>query len=249
MPSFRAYAAPLCISALATAAVLTGCASRRFSSQAPPGVSLAGDWKLDPSRSDDLGRALTELRAQDEKRSLEMRRRQTGGMTQEGEGPEGQEGPEGGERPEHGGRGSQRAAGGRGANPGEEAGVGRGPHVSAADELLSSVPQGDYLRITAGANAFTVTAGASSDQYTPGMESEISAQQGEATQISGWKGADYVIDTRPQWGAEIIQSYGLTKDGKLSMTVRLTGRGIKFAFTRLYERTTRAPLLAPPTND
>ncbi|MGH2520117.1 MAG: hypothetical protein ACRDF8_09965, partial [Chloroflexota bacterium] len=123
------------------------------------------------------------------------------------------------------------------------------PHVSALDELMSNVPQGDYLRISVGAGTFTVTSGASSNQYTSGLESDISAQQGDAQQISGWKGAGYVIDTRPQWGAQIIQSYSLTQDGRLAMKLSLSGSGIHFTFTRLYDRTTRVAPLTPPTTN
>jgi hypothetical protein len=114
---------------------------------------------------------------------------------------------------------------------------------------MSSVPRGDYLRIQVSPSAFTVNSGVSSDEYTPGLVSEISAAQGDAQQISGWKGADYVIDTRPQWGAEIIQSYTLTKDGRLAVTVRLSGERTRFRFTRVYDRTTRVAPLAPPTNN
>ena len=114
---------------------------------------------------------------------------------------------------------------------------------------MSSVPRGDYLRITVGPNAFIVTSGDSADQYTPGLVSDISAEQGDAQQISGWKGTGYVIDTKPQWGPEIIQTYGLSTAGGLTMTVRLTGGRTKLTFTRVYARTTRVTPLAPPTNN
>ena len=89
--------------------------------------------------------------------------------------------------------------------------------------------------------------GDSTDEYTAGVESDISAVQGDAQQFTGWKGTDYVIDTRPQLGAEIIQTFSLTKDGTLSMTVRLSGNHIRFTFTRIYDRTTGVTPLAPPT--
>ncbi|MBW4053268.1 MAG: hypothetical protein HIU85_17765 [Proteobacteria bacterium] len=232
MSSLRASAVPLCIAALAAASLLSGCASRRLSSRAPPGVHFAGDWKLDSSRSDDLGRAIAQLRAQDSKLALE-RRRAAARAAEAGEGGEG-------------GRGE-----GAGAGPGagEQINIGPGPHVSGADELMANVPQGSYLRITASPDSLTVTSGDASNQYTPGLESAVSAQQGDAQQISGWKGAEFVIDTQPQWGPEIIQSYGLTKDGRLRVTVRLTGGGTNFTFTSIYDRTTHVSPLAPPTND
>lgn len=232
MPSFRATAVSVCFTALAATALLGGCASSRLSSQAPAGVHLAGDWKLDGARSDDLGRAIAQLRAHDRKLAHERRR-------EAARAAEAQEGPEGGRR--------------EGAGPdqgsGEAFNIGPGPQVSASDELIANVPQGSYLRIAVGPDSFTVTSGDSSTRYTPGLPTDISAQQGDAQQIAGWRGADFVIDTRPQWGPRIIQSYGLTKDGRLRMTVRLTGGGTKFTFTSIYDRTTRVSPLTPPTND
>lgn len=227
------------------AAVASGCASGGLSSEPPPGAGLAGDWKLDTARSDDLGKAVEQLRAQDKAAH----------------------GRPSGEQPGFGSDGARRHKGGRapGGQPGGEAGQGESssgpesgeqgvdtgatPNSSPVAELMSSVPRGDYLRITTSPSAFTVTSGDSSDQYTPGLESEISAEQGDATQISGWKGADYVIDTKPQWGPEIVQSYSLAKDGSLAVTMRLSGRGTKLTFTRVYERTKRVAPLAPPTNN
>ncbi len=104
------------------------------------------------------------------------------------------------------------------------------PRTSAVDELMSNVPQGDYLRIKVSSSAFTVMSGDSTDEYTPGVESDISAVQGDAQQFTGWKGTDYVIDTKPQFGAEIIQTFSLTKDDTLSMTLRLSGNGIHFTY-------------------
>jgi hypothetical protein len=222
----------LCLATLAAAALLSGCTWRRLSSHAPTGVRLAGDWKLDPSHSDDLGRAIAQLRGQERKLARERRK----AAAEAAETAESREG----------GRGEGRGAG---QGTGEPINIGPGPHVSAADELIASVPQGSYLRISAGAQSLTVTSGDASNQYTPGLESAVSAQHGDAQQICGWKGADFVIDTQPQWGPEILQSFGLTKDGKLRMTVRLTGDGTNFTFTRIYDRTTHVSPLAPPTND
>jgi hypothetical protein len=241
MSSIRSNAVPACATALIAAAVLTGCAGEpHLSAQLPAGVRLAGDWKLDPAHSDDLGKAVAELHAQQAKGRHEMAQaqqqqglggygghRRTGGGQQSGEGQgEGSSGTEGGE---------------------QGVGAGGSPHASAVDELMSNVPQGDYLRIKVSPGAFTVISGNSSDEYTPGVESDISAVQGDAQQFTGWSGTDYVIDTKPQFGAEIIQTFSETKDGILSMTVRLSGSGIHFTFTRIYDRTTGVTPLAPPT--
>lgn len=229
MPSFGASAALLCGTALIAAAALPGCASGGFSAEPPPGVRLAGDWKLDRTRSDDLGQAVGRLQEQARKAQRQRRDREDAST--------GAEGPASGHR---------RA----GASEPGASEIGAGPpRASSVDELMSSVPRGEYLSIRVSADSFTVTSGDSSDQYTPGLESEISAEKGDARQISGWKGGDYVIDTKPQWGAEIIQSYGLTKDGRLAMTLRLTGGRTDFTFTRVYDRTKSVAPLAPPTID
>jgi len=243
MSSFRASATPLYAAALLAAVALTGCASH-LSSEAPPGVRLAGDWKIDPARSDDLAKAVADLHAQ-----MAKARHNSGQAPQQGFGGYGRHGHMGGGQ--QGGQQGGEAGpdqSSSGAEGGEQGlGVVPTPRSSPVDELMSSVPQGDYVRIKVSPSAFTVISGDSSDEYTPGQESDISAEQGDATQISGWKGADYLIDTKPQWGAETIQSFGLTQDGKLAMTVRLSGRGIKFTFTRVYDRTTSVAPLAPPT--
>jgi len=245
MQSFRRSTAPLYAAVFMVATVLAGCASSRLSAQLPPGVHLAGDWKLDPAHSDDLGKAVAQLRAQQSKAHHRGaapgqqpafggtgRRRHSGGG-----GPGGQQGGDSGQGESSSGTDS----GAQGV------GIGPAPRNSPVDELMSSVPRGDYLRIEVSPTAFSVISGDSSDEYTPGLESDISAEQGDAEQISGWKGTDYVIDTKPQLGAEIVESFGLTPDGKLSLTLHLTGAGTKFTFTRVYDRTTSVAPLAPPT--
>ena len=246
MPSISARAAPLCAIALIAAAAMTGCGSMRLATEPPPGVHLAGNWKLDSARSDDLGKAVDQLREQAEKE----RRRIGGGQEGASAGAGGQTGgSQHVHRGRHGQQGGQADEGQNAGGPGGGDEVGAGPpRSSSIDELMSNVPQGDYLRISVSANAFTVTSGDSSDQYTPGLESDISAEQGDAHQISGWKGEEYVIDTKPQFGAEIIQSYGLAKDGRLTVTLRLSARGTRLTFTRVYDRTTHVAPLAPPTN-
>ena len=245
MSSIRASAVPVCATALIAASVLAGCAGEpHLSAQLPPGVRLAGDWKLDPAHSDDLGSAVAQLRAQQAK----GRRETAEAQEQPGPGGYGRHRRTGGQQGgQQGGEGGQDEA--SSGPEGGEQGVGGGssPRASAVDELMSNVPQGDYLRIKVSSGAFTVTSGDSSDEYTPGVESDISAVQGDAQQFSGWKGTDYVIDTKPQLGAEIIQTFSQTKDGTLSMTVRLSGSGIQFTFTRIYDRTTGVTPLAPPT--
>jgi hypothetical protein len=241
MSSIRPTAVPAYATALIAAAVLAACAANpRLSSQLPAGVRLAGDWKLDPAHSDDLGTAVQQLRAQQAKQRHEnAQSQQQGGLGGYGRHRGGGQ---------QGGDDGQQGQGEGEAEGGEEGVVGGGPvYASAVDELMTNVPQGDYLRIQVSSGAFTVTSGNSSSEYTPGVESDISAVQGDAQQFTGWKGTDYVIDTKPQLGAEIIQTFSEAKNGTLSMTVRLSGTGIHFTFTRIYDRTTGVTPLAPPT--
>jgi len=241
MSSFRASAIPWCVGALVAATTLTGCASSRLSAEAPPGVRLAGDWKLDTARSDDLGKAVDTLHAQIAKA------RHNESEHQQGWGSYAAPRRTGGDQSggQQGGDSGQDVTAGPEAGPG--VGAGPMPHGSPVDELMTSVPRGDYLKITVTPTAFTVMSGDSSQEYTPGLESDISEEQGDAQQVSGWKETGYVIDTKPQWGPELIQSYGLTKDGRLALTVQLTGGGTKLTFTRVYDRTTGVAPLAPPT--
>lgn len=235
MPHRPHNAIPWCAGALIAATTLAGCATSHLSAQAPAGVQLAGDWKLDTARSDDLGKAVDMLHAQ-----MAKARRDEAGHQQEW-----------GSYTGHRRTGDGQSEGQQGGDSGQEvmipSGAGPMPRGSPVDELMASVPRGDYLRITMTPTSFTVMSGDSSDEYTPGLESDISAEQGDAQQLSGWKDTDYVIDTKPQWGPELIQSYGLTKDGRLALTVRLTGSGTNIIFTRVYDRTTSVAPLAPPT--
>ena len=226
MRSMRVSAVATCATALGVA-LLSACASTRLASEPPPGERLAGDWKLDVARGDDLGRAVEQLRA-----LVAKAHHGRGGAQPQGVGGYPEEGPVGGA-----------------PGSGQAFSTGPIPRVSPVEELMSDVPEGDYLRIVVTPSSFTVTSGESSNQYTPGLESEISAEHGDAQQISGWKGSAYVIDTTPQLGPEITQSFDLTKDGRLTVTLRLDGNGIRFTFTRVYDRTTHVAPLAPPTTN
>lgn len=240
MPSIRASAVAPCATAIGAALLLlAGCASSRLSSQPPPGERLAGDWKLDRAHSEELGKAIAQLRAQSAKARHHNPDTQQQPSQSYGRGRRGAGGQQGGQ--------GASPAGGEGGE--SEFGPGPMPSVSPVDELMSNLPRGDYLRITIGNSGFTVTSGDSSNEYTPGLETEISAEQGDAQQISGWKGDAYVIDTTPQLGPEIIERFELTKDGELALTLQLSGKKIHFTLTRLYERSTHVAPLAPPTTN
>jgi hypothetical protein len=235
--------APLCAAAITLLAA--GCASSHFSSRPPARAAIAGDWKLDWASSDRLSVVLARLATESQRAAREQRRFQ-GQQASSGEVPE--------EGPEEGGRVHRRRQQPSGsAEPSQEFGSqdvgGPGPSSKAKQEFLASVPAGDYLKLVASATSFTVVAGDSTNQYSPGIESVIESSSGEATQISGWRGGAYVIDTKPQLGPELIQRFEIAKNGKLAMTIQMRGKGADVTFTRLYDRTTRLAPLAPPTNN
>ena len=60
MPTVRGNLVLLC----AAAALLSGCAGPRVTEEAPPGVNLAGAWKLDHAASDDPQKILEHMREQ-----------------------------------------------------------------------------------------------------------------------------------------------------------------------------------------
>jgi hypothetical protein len=235
----------------AVALLAVGCAATHFSSQPPADARIAGDWKLDRAASDRLSTAISRLGAQ-LARAARARRRAAERQAEAGELPQA-EGPgegSGDEGPGEGGRthGAERRQQSGAQAPATQDVGGPAPNSAAEQEFLASVPAGEYLRLVVGPGAFTVIAGDSSNEYSPGVESVVESTSGEATQNSGWKGARYVIDTRPRLGPELTQSFELAKDGKLALKIRMQGRGIDVSFTRIYARTTRVAPLAPPTN-
>ncbi len=237
MPS-RARLFPLCTVWLAIA--LSGCASDRLADTAPAGVRLGGNWALDPAASDDTGRVVERLQAQID-RALHPRRRNA---------PAGEyaaarrRGPG---QPGDSGEASESAERTRPSAPARPAG---GPRAAAAlvQEFLANVP-GSYLSITVAPGSFNVVSENASQQYAPGVQTAVELGQFSAEQICGWKDRKFVIDTRPQLGPALTQSYGLAPDGKLVVTVRLDGAGINAAVTLRYERTRQTPAAVLPTSD
>ena len=132
MQIFRGSAVPVCATGLLMAAAISACASSRFASQPPPGVRLAGDWKLDPTLSDDLGKAIEQLHAQQAK----ARRHASGGQPQGFGDYGGQEhmggGGTGGQQGREPGEGEESV----GPESGPETGAGPSPRSSSVDELM-----------------------------------------------------------------------------------------------------------------
>lgn len=236
MPS-RLRLLPLCAALLA---VLSGCASDRLAATAPAGLALSGDWALDPTAGDDLDQVIAQLHEQiDKARHVRWRTGAPGGgfasparrreQTPAGDADERSDGP------------SRQSAAPAQPSPGLPRGS------TLIQEFLSNVP-GSYLRITVAPGSFSVASGNASQEYSPGIQTAVELGQVSAEQISGWKGRQYVIDTKPERGPSMTQSYQLAH-GKLLATVRLRGQGIDTTLTLRYERTTKAPAALLPTND
>ncbi len=236
--SSRVLRLPLCAAFLTLA--LVGCASQRLSSTAPPGVRLSGNWALDPAASSDIGRAVASLRAQIDK-AIYLARRARRGRAVEDDLPQRRETPRGESDEASGGeRGQASAAAQSGGPPPPDAGL--------VQEFLTHVP-GSHLQITLAPGSFSVVSENASQQYSTGVRTAVELDGVSAEQRSGWQGRKYVIDTRPEWGPAITQSYGLAPDGSLVATVLLSGQGIDTAVTLHYRRTQEAPAALLPNSD
>lgn len=235
MPT-RARLFALCAASLTL--ILSGCASERLAATAPPGVRLSGNWALDPAASESIALAVAHLQAEISKIAHAHRVRSGGGFTtngahrirREGEGTEAR----GGER-------EQRTESSTEALP-------AAPGSALVQEFLSNVPA-DQLTIAVTPAVMTVVAANSSQQYTTGVQTAIAWGQISAEQFSGWRGRRYIIDTRPQWGPVLTQSYSLAPNGELVVALTLRGSGIDASLTRRYRRTKRAPPALLPTSD
>ena len=236
--SSRVRRFPLCAAFLTL--TLVGCASNRLSSTAPPGLRLSGNWALDPAASDDIGQAVARLRTQIDK-ALRLARRAR---------PEGGVGDATRRRRESPRRDSDETSAGGGARastPVEPSGPAP-PGAALVQEFLSNVP-GSHLTITVAPGSFSVVSENTSQQYSTGVRTAVELGEVNAEQRSGWNGRKYIIDTRPEWGPAITQSFGLAPDGNLVATVRLRGQGIDTAVTLHYRRTKQAPAALLPSND
>ena len=229
---------PCCAALLAV--TVAGCASHRLLATAPAGLRLSGNWALDPAASEDTAQVVAHLQAETSN-ALHLRPQRAGG------------GPAG--------AGGRRRGMGRDAGAGAPGGAGRaGPQASAParfhpapgaaliQEFLSNVP-GNNLTITVRPGSITVASDDSSQQYASGVRTAVEWGRISAEQISGWQGRRYVIDTRPEWGPAVTQSYALAPDGMLVVTLRLQGNGIEAILTRRYRRTKHAPPVLLPTSD
>ena len=185
-----ARAGALLVCAVAVAA-LAGCFGARVSADVPGGVSLAGNWKLDPTASDDPQKTLAQMRAQ----ALKIISHANAAAGRPDAPPAGAPGAEG-SGPGHGPR----------ADPLQ--------HSPMAHVLEGLLERGDHLSVRQSPDQMVFDYGTSRRSFTPGAHSVVSAEGGVGDQTSGWSGRDYVIRIKAQNGPAVTESYGLSADGR-----------------------------------
>jgi hypothetical protein len=199
-------------------AMLCGCFGPRVSADTPAGVSLAGNWKLDPAASDDPHRVLDKMRAKAQQ--LINNANAAAGRPPDAPPP-----------------------GAAGADATAARGPRRDPlqHSQMAHIVQSLLERGDHLSVVQKPDEMVFDYGSSRRSFTPGAHSVVSAEGGVGDQNSGWNGRNYVITIKPQNGPEVIETYGLSADrAHLLETVHINQYELPFAVDvkRSYDRTT-----------
>jgi len=207
------------------AAWLSGCVGGG-AAEAPAGVDLSGNWKLDHAASDDPQKELAALRAQITKiteRARESTEARTGVATADPDAPDA--------------RGAPRR------DP-----LRRSPMAMV---VLSVVQRGDFLSIRQTPSQIVLDYGGVERSYTPGANSVVSAQGGVGDQNAGWKGREFVVTTKGQMGTVVTESYGLSPDGKqLIMKLHVAPAELAAVnLRRVYNPTNEAAPRQLPTTD
>ena len=227
---------------LGTAAtLLCGCAGPRLGEDAPPGVNLAGSWKLDHGASDDPQKILAHMREQ----ALKIIGRQAQQPVLS--------------TPAHPGRNQQAPAQNTDSDRDSVLAqpVTPGPRFDPlryspmAHIIMKSVDRGDFLTIRQSPGEFVLDYGTSRRTFTPGQHSVVSAEGGVGDQTSGWKGREYVIEIRGQQAPVVTEEYGLSSDGK-ELVAKLhiaSGELPAVSLTRVYRPTNDSAPQQLPTND
>jgi hypothetical protein len=232
--------------ALSAAAALSACATH-MAADPPPGVNLAGAWKVDHSAGDDPQKVLDQMRAQAYK-IIARHQAQPAPQPVERPGPRG------------GGSGAQTARTQDQSSAEDFAPVTTGPgghrpdplqHSPMAHVIMDSMARGDFLTIRQGPGEFVLDYGTSQRSFTPGGHSVVSAEGGVGDQTSGWDGHSYVIRVRAQSGPDVTEEYSLSPDGKQLLAKLHIGAEELPAvtLTRVYIPTREAAPQKLPNND
>jgi hypothetical protein len=224
---------------LCPAALFAGCVGSGLAEEAPPGVNLAGAWKLDHHASDDPQKILDHMRDQ----ALKIMGRPPQPVLT---------------MPSRPGRSGQKSTqnpdtGGDAAPPPPVL----GPHVDPlkyspmAHIIMNSSAHGDFLTVRQGPREFVLDYGGSRRTFTPGQHSVVSAEGGVGEQTSGWKGREYVIVVKEQQGPAVTEEYGLSSDGKhLVAKLHVSSAELPgVSLTRVYSPTDENAPHQLPTSD
>ena len=186
---------------LLCACLLPGCMGSRLTEEPPPGVSLAGAWRLDHGASDDPQKVLEHMRAEAMKIISHQQQQQQVVTTTRG----GKPGP---------------VQSSQGPDPTLAQPPPPGAHFDPlqrspmAHVLRNTVARGDFLTVRQGPGEFVLDYGSSKRAFIPGQHSVVSAEGGVGDQTSGWKEHAYIIEVKPQNGPLMTEEYTLSADGK-----------------------------------
>ena len=234
MPIVRALGALLC----AAATALAGCAIG-VNAEAPPGVNLAGNWKLDAAASDDPQKVLAQMRAEAYK------------IINRAPPPAPPPLPRNGQPPPRTPQ-DQTAYEDSVYSPGP-GGQRVDPlrHSPMAHMILAVVERGVFLTVRQGPGEFVLDYGTSQRSFTPGQHSVVSAEGGVGDQTSGWKNHEYVIEIKAQLGPTVTETLGLSDDGKHLVDKLHISSGELSAvhLTRVYDPTTEVAPRQMPNSD
>ena len=232
MATVRATLVLLC------ACLLPGCMGSRLAEEPPPGVSLAGAWRLDHGASDDPQKVLEHMRAEAMKIISRQPQQQVVTTTRGGKQVPAQT-SEGGPDPTL----AQPPPPGAHFDP-----LQRSP---MAHVLRNTVARGDFLTVRQGPGEFVLDYGGSKRAFIPGQHSVVSAEGGVGDQTSGWKEHAYLIEVKPQNGPLMTEEYTLSADGKeLLMKLHIGASELPAVnLTRVYRPADQSTFQPLPTSD
>jgi hypothetical protein len=221
MPNRRAAGALTCALLLAC---LGGCVGGG-AAEAPAGVNLSGNWKLDHAASDDPQKTLAAMRAQVQKiteRARAASEARTGMASADPDAPDSARGPR--------------------RDP-----LRRSPMAHVVAALLT---RGDFITIRQTASQVVLDYAGLERNYAPGEKSVVSAEGGVADQTAGWKGREFVVTTKSQ-NTTVEESYGLSADGKqLVMKLHIAAAELSaVTLTRIYNPSSEAAPRQLPSTD
>jgi hypothetical protein len=230
---------------LGAAAGLSGCADGP-AAEMPQGVALAGNWKLNRAASDDPQVVIARMRAQ----ALKIIRRASPPVDT-GLAPGRRGGPPAQPADQNGPLSDVDAAG-----PGApDSHTGRAPDPLRRSPMMhtlaAALARGDFLGVRASSEEFVLDYGTTVRSFTPGAHSVVSSEMGVADQKSGWKGRQYVIDIRAQIGPNVVETYGLSADGRhLIENLKIGPAELPaIELKRVYDRTTETAPRVLTTTD